>query len=222
MASTELLKEGADAVRLNKRYILPIYAVAILFAFTYRDSIIHWLQAANEMPLLIVFLSAVLLALIPLIPFGVVGAVLGAKYGFLMGALLSLSASSLAACIMYFFFRYLFVDRGLAYLQKSNRLQQWDSIIRKHWFWSVLIARLIPVMPAVFTNSYAGVFNMPFRPFVLATIVGKIPTMLVFAFVGENAVAGSFHWIRVVLLYLIFLGVVYSVYRFIMRKQTGS
>lgn len=200
-------------MRYKTLYMLASYTAVIGILLVWKQPMLQWIQESGRTPLIIVFLCAVLLALVPFIPFGIVSAVLGAKYGFISGGFLSLTASSLAACLMYVFFRYVGVQWGIRILHKSDKLRQWDSLIRRHWFWSVLVARMIPIMPAIITNSYAGVFNMAFKPFVLATFIGKIPVMVVFAFVGENIADGSGQWISALVLYGCFLAVVYGGYK---------
>ncbi|MCY9666422.1 VTT domain-containing protein [Paenibacillus alginolyticus] len=202
-------------------YIIVLYISIIGWVYLNKGDLIEWIQTTDRTPLLVVFLGAVLIAIVPILPFGVVGGILGAKYGFAGGGLLSLATSSFASVIMYYLFRYLFKAQGMRYLQKSNRMQNWDKVVRKHMFWSILIARIIPIMPSVFINCYAGVFNLPVKSFLLATVIGKIPPMLVFAYVGDNVSSGTQQWLSISGIYLLFLGAVYLIYRFYDRRSAA-
>ncbi|WP_261303620.1 TVP38/TMEM64 family protein [Paenibacillus andongensis] len=208
-------------MRSKHVYILALYISIIGWAYFNKEDLIGWIQTTDSTPIIVIFLGAVLIAIVPILPFGVVGGILGAKYGFLGGGLLSLVASSFASVIMCYLFNYLFKTQGMRYLQKSNHIQQWDKVIRKHMFWSILIARIIPIMPSAFINCYAGVFNLPIKSFLLATVIGKIPPMLVFAYVGDNIFSGSRQWLSIAVIYLLFLGAVYLIYRFYDRRSAS-
>lgn len=167
---------------------------------------------------IIVFLLVVLLAAVPGIPFGLVGAVIGAKYGVIWGSLLNIAASTMAAVMVYFIFRYLLFNKGLMLLKRYNSLRRTDEFIKHHTFWALLIARIIPIVPAALINLYAGVFGLPFRIFLLSTLLGKIPVMFVFAYTGDHLSSGSGKWVVMVVIYALFLLVVYGFYQLIMGR----
>ncbi|WP_374992093.1 VTT domain-containing protein [Paenibacillus sp. LHD-38] len=83
----------------------------------------------------------------------------------------------------------------------------------------MLIARIIPIMPASLINLYAGVFGLPFKIFILSTLLGKIPVMIVFAYVGANMHSGSTEWIIVVVIYSLFLLMVYLLYQLHYKRK---
>ncbi|MFF2479773.1 TVP38/TMEM64 family protein [Paenibacillus sp. NPDC058071] len=206
-------------MKYSKLYVFVIYILLVVMVYVNQDSMMNWLQTDGSNQLPIIFLGTVLLAIVPLVPFGIVGAVIGAKYGFLVGGLLNIAASSIAALITYSLFYFLFRQQGMAYLAKSNRLQTIEESIRKNAFWSVLIGRLIPIMPAFIINCYAGTFRLAVKPFLLATVLGKIPAMLVFAYVGDNAFSGAMQWVVVLLIYCLFLLTIYLIVKLAKYKK---
>lgn len=199
--------------------IILIYAVLITAAFLFQDEIATWMTSEGRGQLPIILVASTLLAAVPFVPFGIVGGIIGAKYGIMVGALMNLTTSTLAAILTYLLFRYLFREEGMAYLAKSVKINAIDQAIRKRAFWSVFIGRIIPIMPAFLINCYAGTFRLDFKVFLAATVIGKIPAMLVYAYVGDKAASGTGQWMIVLLIYAAFVLVVYGIYQ--MRNRFG-
>lgn len=205
-------------MKYSKFYIFTFYLLFIILVIINQEVIVEWIRSEGREGLPYLFLGAVLLAAVPFIPFGIVGAIVGAKYGLLLGGVLNLAASSIAALLTYFLFYFLFRQQSIAYLMKSERIQSIERSIKNYTFWSVFVGRLIPIMPAFLINCYAGTFKLAFKPFLLATVLGKIPAMLVFAYAGDNALSGAKQWIAVLLLYCIFITIVYLIYKSYRKK----
>ncbi|MEC0236640.1 VTT domain-containing protein [Paenibacillus kribbensis] len=158
----------------------------------------------------IILMMSVMLGMVPVIPFALVSGILGIKYGVWGGSGMSVIASSLAAILTY----WIFGKGGDGSRKRSsiNRLNTWNDRIRNRAFLFVLIGRMLPFIPAAFINGYAGLFKIPFVPFLTATVIGKIPMMLVFAYVGVSTSSGSLYWVPVLLIYGGFLSGVYMLY----------
>ncbi|GGG70333.1 hypothetical protein GCM10010918_27080 [Paenibacillus radicis (ex Gao et al. 2016)] len=73
-------------------------------------------------------------------------------------------------------------------------------------------------MPAFLINCYAGTFKLAFKPFLTATVLGKIPAMLVFAYVGDNAITGAKQWLLVLSIYGLFVLIIFSIYKKYIKK----
>ncbi|WP_042161471.1 TVP38/TMEM64 family protein [Paenibacillus gorillae] len=199
-----------------KWYVFSFYLILIFFIINDQEAILHWIRADENGQFWVIFICAIALATIPFIPFGIVGAIIGAKYGFFLGGAVNLAASSIAAVLTYLLFNSLFRKQGLAYSVKSGRIQFIERSIRNNTFWSVFIGRLIPVMPAFLINCYAGTFKLAFKPFLAATVLGKIPAMLVFAYIGDNAITGAKQWLLVLSIYGLFILIIFRIYKLYM------
>jgi uncharacterized membrane protein YdjX (TVP38/TMEM64 family) len=193
--------------------VIPLYAILIILFFLYQEEIMAWLSTEGMGQIPIILIASTLLAAVPFVPFGIVGGIIGAKYGVIVGGMINLTTSTLAAVLTYMLFRYLFREAGVAYLSKSDKFNAINHMIRKRTFWSVFIGRIIPVMPAFLINCYAGTFRLDFKAFLAATAIGKIPAMLVYAFIGDNAASGASQWMTVLLIYGLFVLFVYGLYR---------
>lgn len=209
-------------MRHNKWITVIVGAVIIGLTLWNRDKMTDWIAMGDSSNLAIVFLFVVLFAIIPVVPFGIIGGIIGAKYGMVWGSIINIGASTLAAALVYFSFRYLFQAWGMTLLMKSEAFQRWNKYIKDREFWSILFARIIPVVPAALINMYAGVFSFSIKPFLLATLFGKIPVMFVFAYVGDNIWSGSRQWIVALITYALFLSIVYYIYRLFTRQSANK
>ncbi|HEX2242117.1 MAG TPA: VTT domain-containing protein, partial [Gammaproteobacteria bacterium] len=68
-----------------------------------------------------------------------------------------------------------------------------------HGFLAVLTMRLLPVAPFTLVNIFVGTIPIRFRHFILASVIGRIPGMIVLTFAGlqleqvlRNPGVGSF------------------------------
>ncbi|WP_364147278.1 TVP38/TMEM64 family protein [Paenibacillus sp. LPE1-1-1.1] len=196
------------------KWIIASLNIAVMLAvFLNMDVLIDWIEQKENSGFIVVFVLTVVLAAVPGIPFGLVGGLIGAKYGLLWGSMMNVAASTLAAALVYLLFRYLLNSLGTALAEKNASFRRMHEFIKHHTFWALLIARIIPVMPAALINLYAGVFGLPFKIFILSTLLGKIPVMLVFAYVGANMRSGSTNWMAAVAIYCLFLLMVYAGYQ---------
>jgi uncharacterized membrane protein YdjX (TVP38/TMEM64 family) len=143
----------------------------------------------------------------------VIGGGIGAAYGPLIGGLITWGASLTAAVLMFSLIRYGFAAAGNAYLAKFPKLERFTQGYERNAFLTILFARMIPVLPAAAVNIYSGLTTVPFRVFFVASAIGKLPEMLVFALVGDQLLNSWRHLGVTLLLYGLFLLVVYAVYR---------
>lgn len=205
---------------MRKWLIAITYLITIVFVIFNQETIIAWLQKGGDVAdIPYVLLLATFLALVPVIPFGVIGGIAGVKYGLWLGGLINVASSTLAAVIMFAAVRYVFSARGRQYLMRQKSLHQFTLLVEKNAFLSVLIGRLIPVLPSAAINIYAALSKIPFMSFLSATVLGKIPVMLVFAFVGDNAFEDIASSIYALGIYAGFLLIVYVGYRIRLSSQ---
>jgi len=205
-------------MRVIKWIIVLLNLVAVIIVLSNKEVIIEWINDEEKGSLFIVFILIVMLASIPGIPFGMVSGVTGAKYGLLWGSLINVTASTVAAMLVYAIFCFLLNRQGIALLERYSSLRRMEEFIQSHTFWAILIARIIPIIPAALINIYSGVFGIQFKIFLLSTLLGKIPVMIVFTYVGDSIRSGTNDWAIVFIIYVIFLIAIYGVYRLLIRK----
>jgi len=66
------------------------------------------------------------------------------------------------------------------------RFQKFASGFRNGAFGYILLLRLIPVVPYIAINVAAGLFRVPLKTFVAATVIGIAPIAFSFGFIGSG------------------------------------
>lgn len=202
---------------MKKWVLVFIYSVFVTIAFIYKEEITNWIRNQEGPQIFPILLVAIFLALVPVIPYGVIAAVIGARYGFLFGGIMNVIASTVAAAIMFVLVRFVFTDVARIWMSRYERIEKFTIRFEKSPFLAVLFARLIPVIPAQVVNVYAAVSRTPLSNFILATIVGKVPVMITFALVGDQLLNNPSNIVAVIVIYLIFLLIVWGLYHLLIR-----
>ncbi|KKC49083.1 hypothetical protein VE23_21585 [Paenibacillus sp. D9] len=188
------------------------YAAVLAAVYFYHQPIIAWMKAGNA-PAALMALAAAGFAFFPIIPYGIVIGALGYMYGPLAGGLISLFGAWTAALLMFGALRYFFQDKGRQWLGKVRHLDGFVRMTERHPFLSILIARMIPVIPQYAVNAYAAVAGIPFALYAAASALGKVPAMLVYAYAGQSLAAHPSRIVALAVGYIAFLGLVLIAYR---------
>lgn len=198
---------------ISKWLVLFGYATAAALMFIYRNPVLDWMKSGETSGTAFVFAAAVLLATVPIVPYGMIGAVIGYKYGPLLGGMMNVGSSTIAAVVMFYLIRYVFQERGRLLISRIRSLDRFTHLVERNAFLAVLMARLIPVMPAPAVNGYAAISRMGFISYFMGTVIGKVPVMFMFAFVGDRLLEDVSTTLWVVGFYIMFLALIYAVYR---------
>lgn len=206
---------------MKKWILLSLNICLISFLIVKHDLLYMWLASLDGMYFPVTFIIVTILAMFPIIPFGVVSGIIGAKYGLLCGGIINLTASTLAAIILYISATNVLHLWGTKLVSKFRFLENLQLMISKNVFWTVLLVRIIPIFPAFIFNIYAGIFRLRLSTFMVATLLGKLPTIFVFTYVGNEIMFNTKNVVIVLLIYGIFLFLIFLIYRiiFIMKKN---
>ncbi|NHN29524.1 TVP38/TMEM64 family protein [Paenibacillus agricola] len=197
---------------MNKWQTGILYVAFIIIFYVYKDQILYGIQQGNT-PLYLIFLIAMGFILVPVIPYKVVIGLLGFIYGPLLGALISWSAASVASIIIFLLARYLFQKQARVFLMKFDRLERLHEKLERHPFMTILFARLMPLIPQAIVNIYPAILSIRLLPFATASAIGKIPAMLLFAFIGSSLTSDTQSLYISIAVYAVFLLITYLVYR---------
>ncbi|KOR88027.1 TVP38/TMEM64 family protein [Paenibacillus solani] len=188
-----------------------VYAAIGGLVYHYGDAILTWIRSTDEIMLII--LMAVIMALFPVIPYPVVGGVIGAALGPLIGGIVTWVGSIAASILMFIFIRYGFQQWGGRVLYRYNRLGKVTTMFERNAFLAILFSRLIPFIPSVVVNVYAAISKVTFISYGMASALGKIPAMLLFALVGDRLMTDPSHILITIGVYGVFLVATFLVYR---------
>lgn len=115
---------------------------------------------------------------------GVLAITGGMVFGTLTGFFLSLLSSTLGGTLALYSTRFLFHD-----LVRRRFAPQLDIVnrgIANEGAFYVFGLRMIPVIPFWSLNLLMGLTTMPVPVFMLATLTGMVPVMLIFSFTGNE------------------------------------
>ncbi len=108
------------------------------------------------------------------------GVVFGAAYGFLI----SLLAATLGGTVALYSTRFLFHD--LVKRRFTGQIEMVNKGIEKEGAFYLFSLRMIPIIPFWLLNLLMGLTSMTVHVFMLATLFGMIPVMLILAYAGSE------------------------------------
>ncbi|NTU19130.1 TVP38/TMEM64 family protein [Brevibacillus sp. HB1.2] len=113
-------------------------------------------------------------------------------FGLYEGFLISLTGEVVGACIAFFLYRYT--------IKKADRREKLKSFKWVHAIngttsfrkcLAIVLLRLNPLMPSGVINLGAALTNITFVQFLVATLIGKVPSMVFETFVGHDLITFS-------------------------------
>lgn len=173
----------------------------------------HFLTNAVEINIVIgvsfSFLLMAILAFFPAMPIPLVAGIIGSIFPMPVALIINMGGNVLGSLCMYILSKTILKKFALRKLSNFKKLTGFFNLLERNGFLAVLIGRLIPIMPSAAINLIAGISNISLIPFLLATILGKFPTMLVATVAGNQFEEHQFYTIILFSLYMsviIFIG----------------
>ena len=105
-------------------------------------------------------------------------------------------------------------------IAKNSYLKKMDDVSGKEGFKVMLIARLVPYLPSGLLNAVGALSKMSLKDYVLAALIGKLPSTAIEAMIGHDAVTASENPYRLV--FNIFLAVAVIGAFFIYEKRNKA
>jgi len=135
-------------------------------------------------PLLLILIMVVQMFLL-VVPSPLVMVVSVLAYGPVWGSLISLAGIITASTLGYFIGKYLgpITVQKLIGHKTENKI---ENYIEEYGFWTIIVARMSPVLSNDATSFVAGILKMGYFKFMGATLLGIIPLTILIAILGEN------------------------------------
>lgn len=176
---------------MNKKLLFGFYLIIAIAIFVFQDELLYWFQQTKDQSIFLTIFIATLFALFPIIPFPIIGGIIGAMYGTFLGGFVTWVASTTASIIMFLFIRFVFQNWGLKIIHRYKRLEIVTEMFERNAFITILVSRLIPFIPSIVINAYSAVSRVSFISYTVASSLGKIPAMLLFAVLGHSVVSSN-------------------------------
>ncbi|MZQ75282.1 MAG: TVP38/TMEM64 family protein [Peptoclostridium sp.] len=120
------------------------------------------------------------------IPSGAIIAIAGGMaFGMGLGTLYTMLGALIGATTAFYISRLL--GRDFVMKLTRGRLRSFDDGVEKHGFKLILVMRLIPIIPFNLISFGAGLTKMNFRDYIMATVLGIVPGVIVFTNLGDKA-----------------------------------
>ncbi|UCZ51592.1 VTT domain-containing protein [Bacillus shivajii] len=204
---------------IRKLIVTLTALVTILLLFIFHESFLHWIQNNDREHIVLTTVIATFMSLFPVIPYPIVGGVIGAAYGPMLGAFVIWMGSTFASIIFFGLIRYGgFHEWGTKILLKYKATKKVTILFERNAFMSITVLRMIPVIPSILINAYAAISRVPFVRYSIASGLGKVPAMTLFALIGHTIVTDPIELLYMLIIYSIFLTIVYTGYRFWSKK----
>lgn len=154
-------------------------------------------------------------------PRQVIAFVFGFALGGIYGGLFS-TLAALLGCVLAFYVARLTIRSSLQ-RRFGRRLQKFEALISDKTWLKVLMIRLLPVGSNLLTNLFAGATHVPARGFMLGSVLGYLPQMLIFSFAGAGIGLSDHHQLGISIGLFILSSVIGAyLYRSSLRKQVDE
>lgn len=132
-------------------------------------------------------------------------------FGWWQGAILSWSSAMAGAAMCFYIARILGRD-VVEKICTKKALEQLDGFFDKYGKKSIMVARLLPFISFDIVSYAAGLTNMGFWGFFIATGIGQLPATIVYSYVGGMLTGGA-KLMFTALLCLFALAIAVSIFR---------
>ena len=175
------------------------------------EKVVIFQEAVRSYPAaFLLVLATYLLATLVLFPMTMLNVATVLTFGPFVGNAYALAGWLLSATVGYGIGR--MVGRDMLHRIAGPRLDRLIEQVEDHGFIAVLTIRVLPVAPFTLANLFVGASRIRFRDFFFASVVGRIPGILVLSIAGvhlENALRNpsttSFILLGLVLLFILLL-----------------
>lgn len=129
-------------------------------------------------------------------PFMILSGAAGIVYGLFWGTFISWAGEVIGAVFMFVFARYFFRHMVERWIAQSPYLKQVDDYSAANGFKALLVARLLPLAPSGIITAVAAISRISVKDFMLATVLGKLPPVVVKVLLGHDLVFAGQHMFR--------------------------
>jgi uncharacterized membrane protein YdjX (TVP38/TMEM64 family) len=121
-----------------------------------------------------------------LIPASIPTLAAGILFGVFKGSLVAMTGGVAGACAAYWIGRLLARGWVVRRIAKNRQFLALDNAADEHGLAVVMLSRLSPIAPYVLLNYAFGLTKVAFWKYLLGTVIGVMPAMIMFVYVGAG------------------------------------
>ncbi|MFZ5590542.1 MAG: TVP38/TMEM64 family protein [Bacillota bacterium] len=196
---------------------LPSHLPGICQKDAFRDSreLAEYLRSFGTRAVVVSILVMVVQTMFTPIPLFLVAGANGYIFGIIWGSLVTLTGAMLGSTIAFYLARFLarnyITSRLGRYISNVQTMNQAGPR-------AVFLARLVPFIPSSVISYAAGLSKMSFAGFFLASILGKLPEIIVYTALGHSLDRAESLLSKLTVVLLIVSVVVFSWHK---KKRSG-
>src|SRR5262245_11169461 len=187
LSSPEARPQGGGTGRL---VLLALVLVALLVAVRvlpindWLQRLVLWIREAG-LTGMAVFVAAYVVACILLVPGVILTLGAGFAYGVVVGVPLVWVSANLGAAVAFLLGRTLARERIAARVAGNARFAAIDRAVGREGLKIVLLTRLSPVFPFNLLNYAYGLTRLPFRDYLIGSLVCRVPGTAMYVYLGS-------------------------------------
>ena len=131
------------------------------------------------------FLLVFLESMIPILPLSVFVAVNVFTYGSIAGFIVSYIAT-VTGCILSYYLCKKFTDHFEKKYKSNKKIKALKKKMKKLTLPTLIVFIAFPFTPSFAVNIAAGLINYDFKKFLLALLIGKVPMIYFWCFIGAS------------------------------------
>lgn len=188
------------------------------------DVVVAYLRSYGKQAAVVSFVLMILQSIAAPIPAFLITLSNAAIFGWVKGAILSWSSAMAGAALCFFLARALGRD-AVERLTSKGAMESVDVFFERYGKYAILICRLLPFVSFDFVSYGAGLTNMAFWSFFIATGIGQLPATIVYSYVGGTLTGGAqklFLGLLTLFALSIMIGIAKKVYNDKQKKKGGK
>ncbi|MBP2653031.1 MAG: associated protein [Firmicutes bacterium] len=166
------------------------------------EALAEYLRSFGTSGILVTIILFVIMTFTIVFPFMILSGAAGIVYGLFWGIIISWAGEFIGAVVAFVLVRYFFRNSVEGWIAKSRYLKQVDDYSATNGFSALLIARLLPLAPSGIITAVAAISRISVRDFLLATLIGKLPPVVIKVLIGHDIVYLGQHGYRLIALVL--------------------
>jgi uncharacterized membrane protein YdjX (TVP38/TMEM64 family) len=148
----------------------------------------EWLRDFGIWAILISILLNIFISLLGVVPSLFLSGANAVVFGLIPGFFVSLAGEVVGAGVSFFLYRWGLKRVNKVRVDRWKWVQKINSADRRKQFVSLTLVRLTPMIPSGMITAVASISNMRFNDFIIASLIGKAPSIAMETIVGHDLI----------------------------------